>query len=494
MSFQFPWQYDFAPFYTIQPNLATREKQLEAWCRIVIDFCQYNKIYSIDLDEIAKSELFNNTKLNRRLDTIGIRTVFDYLEQQKHVEWKDKTKRRCNIYWRRPEEWGQLIHEWASSCGLLNSIVTLYDLTQGEDTVDESFHGLDIDVLVKAIEYLESQKKAVFIEINVALDLPLGSTFIRNRDFIEEGDTVVIYLNHTALNVVVVQRGQTVNMRYGALRHEFLIGKRYGTQISATAGYVYALRPNPSLWTKTLNRRTQILYTPTLLPSFFCWMPNLGLLFSGTGSGSLTHAIAVAVAPNGHAYTHDIDESRVRIVEKELKDHGLSLCTTAVQQDVCEDGFFVKNACDGVFLDLPAPWKAVVHAKKAISRVRGGRIVGFSPCIEQVQQFCEELETHGFIQIQTIEIVPRKLKVIGIATETLAEISSKTSADDADTAPANGNEFPAGKKTKKRKVMCLAADSKEQRSECIAFPQQQPTHTGYLTSATLLSSELALLE
>lgn len=164
MNFQFPWQFDFPPFFTIQPNLATREKQLEAWSRLIIDYCQHNKIYSIDLDEISKSDLFNNTKLNRRLDSSGIRIVFDYLEQQKHVEWKDKAKRRCNIYWRRPDEWGQLIYEWASSSGLLNTIVTFYDLTQGEDTLDESFHGLDRDILIKAIQSLETQKRAVFIE------------------------------------------------------------------------------------------------------------------------------------------------------------------------------------------------------------------------------------------------------------------------------------------------------------------------------------------
>jgi hypothetical protein len=34
-------------------------------------------------------------------------------------------------------------------------------------------------------------------------------------------------------------------MKNGALRHEFLVGKRYGTKISATGGSVYALRPYP---------------------------------------------------------------------------------------------------------------------------------------------------------------------------------------------------------------------------------------------------------
>lgn len=62
-------------------------------------------------------------------------------------------------------------------------------------------------------------------------------------------------------------------------------------------------------------------------------------------------------------------------------------------------------------MDLPAPWNAIEHAKRAISHERGGRLVGFSPCIEQVQKACSELEAQNFVQIRTVEIVPKKLKV-----------------------------------------------------------------------------------
>lgn len=148
VQFQWPWHFDFSPFFTIQPNLSTRDKQLKAWGRLVLDFCQFNRIYSIDLEEIAKSDLFNNRRLNRRLEESGIRAVFDFLEQQKHIEWKDKAKTRCNIYWRRVEEWGQLIYEWASSIGLLNQVVTLYSLTQGEDSAQECTIGIRFEQIM----------------------------------------------------------------------------------------------------------------------------------------------------------------------------------------------------------------------------------------------------------------------------------------------------------------------------------------------------------
>lgn len=64
----------FFILFSIQPNLTTREKQLEAWGRLIIDYCQCHKIYSIDLDEIAKSELFFNSKLNR----IFLKRIFNW--------------------------------------------------------------------------------------------------------------------------------------------------------------------------------------------------------------------------------------------------------------------------------------------------------------------------------------------------------------------------------------------------------------------------------
>lgn len=166
MSFQWPWHYDFPPFFTIQPNLATREKQLKAWTRLVLDYCQFNKIYAINLEEVSNSDLFNNRRLNRRLDRSGIRIVFECLEQQKYIEWGDKAKTSCHIYWRRPEDWGQLIYDWANSIGLLNSVVTFYEITKGEDTAQESFYGLDKDVLLKSLQSLEDKGKAVLIEID----------------------------------------------------------------------------------------------------------------------------------------------------------------------------------------------------------------------------------------------------------------------------------------------------------------------------------------
>ena len=35
-----PWQYSFPPFFTLQPHAPTREKQIQAWKYLVISYCQ----------------------------------------------------------------------------------------------------------------------------------------------------------------------------------------------------------------------------------------------------------------------------------------------------------------------------------------------------------------------------------------------------------------------------------------------------------------------
>ncbi|KAL3105008.1 hypothetical protein niasHT_028540 [Heterodera trifolii] len=344
-----------------------------------------------------------------------------------------------------------------------------------------------------------------------------GSNFLRNSDIVEEGDTVVVYVNAAAQYSVVVKRGHTLHMKYGALRHEFLIGKRI----------------NPSMWTRTLQKSTQILYTPDIgtILLLLDVKPGARICETGTGSGSLSHAIATAVAPDGHLYSFDIDEKRVKTVQNDLKLHGLSQNATVHCRDVSQHGFATTDCadkdwfCDGVFLDLPAPWLAIGHAHKVLFQNgperRPSRLVSFSPCIEQVQRVCAELEQHGFVDIETVEVVPRKLKVVDMPCESLSEYAAKganaqtffqkesqQNNTDCDQQRQKGRRGAkrkadnAGEETKMEEDAdtCenglngkVAAASIEQETDgpqtvtdAMPFPFTQPTHTGYLTSATLL--------
>lgn len=63
-------------------------------------------------------------------------------EGGQRAEWVGDGSAHANrsiawIYWRRPEEWAEVILEWIEETGQKGSVVTLYEITQGEATVGQ---------------------------------------------------------------------------------------------------------------------------------------------------------------------------------------------------------------------------------------------------------------------------------------------------------------------------------------------------------------------
>ena len=72
------------------------------------------------------------------------------------------------------------------------------------------------------------------------------------------------------------------------------------------------------------------------------------MLESGTGSGSLSHALARSVAPQGHLHTFDFHEERVARAGQEFREHGLGEgLVTATHRDVCTLGFGLQVGTGG---------------------------------------------------------------------------------------------------------------------------------------------------
>lgn len=200
------------------------------------------------------------------------------------------------------------------------------------------------------------------------------------------------------------------------------------------------LAPTPELWTRVLNHRTQILYLAdiSMICTFLELKPGCIVLESGTGSGSLTHALTRSVAPTGHVYTFEFHQDRFAAASIEFNKHGfLSVSTannfplgisenaTVAQRDVQSLGF-PENFHDrvhGVFLDLPEPWKVRVlrqndnNCFQAVSSsvkclMASYCFVSFSPCIEQVQRTCQALrETEDMMDIRIMECLSREYRV-----------------------------------------------------------------------------------
>ncbi|KAL5274708.1 TRMT61A family protein [Megaselia abdita] len=309
-------------------------------------------------------------------------------------------------------------------------------------------------------------------------------SFLEQKDFIEENDTVILYLSPSSMHAINVRemmknkKGELIEYifqtSFGALKVKSLIGVRYGNKVELSRGHAYALQPTPELWTNTLPHRTQIIYTPDISMILFQLdvKPGNIVIESGTGSGSLSHHFLRGVKPNGHLFTFDFHEARVEQAKVEFTNHGVSNFVTVTHRDVIKDGFTeeLNGKADAIFLDLPAPDKAVSHAFKAL-KSSGGRFCSFSPCIEQTQKVCEELQKHGFTEIQSMEILQSEeiVKMRSVQIMDLDFVRTKKILTTCDI------ELNDNKKHSKEVQKIITSSA----------PQILPGHTGYLTFGTL---------
>lgn len=116
------------------------------------------------MTEASSLPVFRNSAISRALPADAIAVVLEELAKRGNLEWTDKSKRRGYLFWRSPTEWGQQIYTWAQSTSRINTVSTLYEINQGDETASEEFHGLDIDVLMKALKALEASGKVEIMD------------------------------------------------------------------------------------------------------------------------------------------------------------------------------------------------------------------------------------------------------------------------------------------------------------------------------------------
>lgn len=293
----------------------------------------------------------------------------------------------------------------------------------------------------------------------------------------KDGDTAIVFLGHDYMFPVKLRYGGQTQTKYGVIRHSTdLIGKRFGSKVTCSkGGWVYILHPTPELWTMNLPHRTQILYSTdiSIITMMLELKPGSVVCESGTGSGSLSHAIIRTIAPTGHLYTVEFHQQRAEKANEEFREHKVDHLVTVKNQDVCKNGFGVTDVADAVFLDIPSPWEAIGHAKDAL-KIKGGRICSFSPCIEQVQRTCLAMEEHGFTEINTLEILPRVYDVRSVSLP-IADLGK--GSDDQSGSGDNTSKLSQGSVCSNPPQGVAPFKSGVPLKEVVG-------HTGYLTFAT----------
>ncbi|KAI9889164.1 MAG: hypothetical protein M1814_005755 [Vezdaea aestivalis] len=161
--FNYHPRYSFPPFFTPQPNVVTRRQQLEDWSSLIQSYCRHHRIFVLLLADALESPLFWNKTLSRRLGPVAAKDVLDWMSTPgggHRVEWISDAKETCYVYWRMPEEWASVLADWVEETGQKNTVLTLYELTQGDNTLKQDFHDMDPIILQKSLQALVRRGKA----------------------------------------------------------------------------------------------------------------------------------------------------------------------------------------------------------------------------------------------------------------------------------------------------------------------------------------------
>lgn len=156
--FPFPREYYFPAFFTRQTNLNTLHAQLVKWSTLVLSYCRHHRLFKLALSPSPSStttastsaesasadtqDLFYNRKLNRRLALADVREVIAFMRKEGRAEYVDGSGGSGGdgggdvvwVYWRTPEEWAALIEAWVDETAQKGTVLTLYELTEGEGT------------------------------------------------------------------------------------------------------------------------------------------------------------------------------------------------------------------------------------------------------------------------------------------------------------------------------------------------------------------------
>jgi len=159
--FEWPTQYFFPPFFTIQPNQETRKLQLEIWSNLILKYCKHNKMFI--LDKSGNSiPLFNNSDISRQLSIPAVEIVLKDMAQKGLIEWTDAKEERCYVLWHSLAEWGDMIYSYANANGLGHSVATYFELVNPDEETE--FKNMDYAMLTKILSALQAREKAELID------------------------------------------------------------------------------------------------------------------------------------------------------------------------------------------------------------------------------------------------------------------------------------------------------------------------------------------
>ncbi len=224
-----------------------------------------------------------------------------------------------------------------------------------------------------------------------------------------EGDIAeLVGLRHKHF-ILTLKPGSKLETHRGVLLHDDLIGRQWGTQVFSHLGAAfYLLQPSLADILLDLPRTTQILY-PKDIGFILVSMgvgPGKHILEAGTGSGSMTIALAFAIGPEGRVTSYEIRPDMQNLARKNVERVGLSPRVDLKLRDI-QQGFDETEA-DAFFLDVANPYDYIPQVRAALRP--GAFLCCLVPTFNQVADLLLALRRENFAFVEVCEILLRYYK------------------------------------------------------------------------------------
>jgi tRNA (adenine57-N1/adenine58-N1)-methyltransferase catalytic subunit len=209
--------------------------------------------------------------------------------------------------------------------------------------------------------------------------------------------------------ILALQAGTKFETHRGILQHDDLIGQPWGTQVFSHIGSpFFLLQPSLADLINELPRTTQILY-PKDIGFILITMgigPGQTVMEAGTGSGSMTTALAFAVGPQGRVLSYEVKQDVQNLARKNLTRFGLESRVDFKLRDIVQG--FDETDVDAFFLDVPNPYDYAGQVRAALKP--GGYMCCLIPTFNQVEKTLLALRHNRFAFVEVCELLLRYYK------------------------------------------------------------------------------------